>query len=183
MKSGYLVLLTLSIAHLFSYMEIVHRRNAATLLPIIQFPGSIVVRRDEWAAYNRISSIPVVAAHQTVDHSLHFVDPATHVHTQNVESYWNRFKTKLKRMKGISCRLVYVEGKGSKNSRVSPKSHYESNCWTVPPSLILEFHYFLLLAFLQIYKEIPLRSYPSLILLKIIFSKIIWSANDNNRTN
>ena len=85
-------------------MEIVERRNAATLLPIIQnhvLPGSIV-RTDEWAAYNRISSIPGVAAHQTVNHSLHFVDPATHVHTQNVESYWNRVKTKLKRMKGCT---------------------------------------------------------------------------------
>lgn len=83
-------------------MEIVPRRNAATLLPIIQnhvLPGSIV-RTDEWAAYSQISSIPGVAAHQTVNHSLHFVDPATHVHTQNIESYWNRVKTKLKRMKG-----------------------------------------------------------------------------------
>ena len=86
------------------YMEIVDRRNAATLLPIIQShtrPGSII-RTDEWAAYNRISSIPGVAAHETVNHSLHFVDPATLVHTQNVESYWNRVKTKLKRMKGVT---------------------------------------------------------------------------------
>ena len=28
------------------------------------------------------------------------MDPATGVHTQTVESYWNRVKTKLKRMKG-----------------------------------------------------------------------------------
>ena len=32
---------------------------------------------------------------------LHFVDPATGVHTQNVESYWNRVKGKFKRMKGV----------------------------------------------------------------------------------
>ena len=35
----------------------------------------------------------------TVNHSRHFVDPATG-NTQNIESYWNRVKTKLKRMKG-----------------------------------------------------------------------------------
>ena len=65
------------------YMEIVQRRNAATLLPI-----------------NSVQSLPSVATHETVNHSLHFVDPVTGVHTQNVESYWNRVKIKLKRMKG-----------------------------------------------------------------------------------
>ena len=36
----------------------------------------------------------------TVNHSVTFVDPTTGVHTQNVESYWCRVKTKLKRMRG-----------------------------------------------------------------------------------
>ena len=84
------------------YMEIVQRRNAATLLPIIQahvHPGTTVYS-DEWAAYNSVQSLPSVATHETVNYSLHFVDPVTGVHTQNVESYWNRVKIKLKRMKG-----------------------------------------------------------------------------------
>jgi len=38
---------------------------------------------------------------QTVNHSITFVDPVTGVHTQNAESYWNRVKTKFKRMKGV----------------------------------------------------------------------------------
>ena len=83
-------------------MEIVQRRDAATLLPIIQAhtaPGSIV-HSDDWAAYRRVHQLGNVATHNVVNHSLHFVDPVTGVHTQNVESYWNRVKTKLKRMKG-----------------------------------------------------------------------------------
>ena len=84
------------------YMEVVQRRDAATLLQIINAhtaPGSII-HSDMWASYNRVQRLPPVAAHNTVNHSRHFVDPVTGVHTQNIESYWNRVKTKLKRMKG-----------------------------------------------------------------------------------
>lgn len=84
------------------YMEIVQQRDAATLLPIIQAhtaPGTII-HSDEWRAYSRVASLPPVSAHRTVNHSLHFVDPATLVHTQNIESYWGRVKCKIKHMKG-----------------------------------------------------------------------------------
>ena len=47
-----------------------------------------------------------VSAHNTVNHSLHFVDPVTGVLTQHVESYWNRVKGKLKRMRG--CRATQL---------------------------------------------------------------------------
>ena len=84
------------------YMEIVQQRDAATLLPIIQahVASGSIVHSDQWAAYNNVASIPGIVSHRTVNHSLTFVDPATGVHTQNVESYWNRVKPKLKRMRG-----------------------------------------------------------------------------------
>ena len=74
------------------YMEIVDNRDAATLFPIIQAhiqPGT-VIWSDKWAAYNRVSTIPGIAGHQTVNHTYHFKDPSTGVHTNTIESYWNR---------------------------------------------------------------------------------------------
>ena len=91
-----------------AYMEVVHQRNAATLLPIINAyvaPGTII-HTDEWAAYNRIGTLPNVSTHSTVNHSVTFVDPVTGTRTQNVELYWNRCKTKLKRMKGCVAHQV-----------------------------------------------------------------------------
>ena len=72
------------------------------MLPIIQshVESGTIVRSDEWGSYRRIASIPGIAVHETVNHSLHFVDPSTGVHT-HVESYWNRVKIKFKRMRGV----------------------------------------------------------------------------------
>ena len=81
------------------YVEIVSRRNAATLLPIIQAhtAPNTIIHSDDWRAYSQVSTLPTVASHSVVNHSLHFVDPTTGTHTQNVESYWSRAKVKLKR--------------------------------------------------------------------------------------
>lgn len=84
------------------YMEIVAKRDAATLLPIINnhvAPGT-TVWSDQWAAYNRVNTLANVNSHATVNHSIEFVDATTGVHTQNIESYWNRVKIKIKRMRG-----------------------------------------------------------------------------------
>jgi transposase-like protein len=84
-------------------MTLVPQRDAATLLPIIQRhvrPGT-TIWSDEWAAYRRVQQLPSVTQHQTVNHSIEFINPATGVQTQAIESYWNRVKTKFKRMKGV----------------------------------------------------------------------------------
>ena len=83
-------------------MQVVAQRDAATLLPLVQqyTKRNTEVWSDEWRAYNNVGSLANVSRHQTVNHSLHFKDPVTGVHTEHIESYWNRVKTKLKRMKG-----------------------------------------------------------------------------------
>ena len=92
------------------YKEVVPRRDAATLLPIISAhtaPGT-EINSDEWAAYRTVHSLPNVSSHGVVNHS---VKPNTRVHTQNVESYWSRVKTKLKRMRGCHANQLpsYVD--------------------------------------------------------------------------
>lgn len=82
------------------FMVEVNDRSASTLLPIIQQyvkPGSTVIS-DEWRAYNRISSLGMT--HETVNHSLNFVDPASGAHTQNVECLWSNVK-KMMRKEGV----------------------------------------------------------------------------------
>ena len=83
------------------YLQLVRRRNVAILLPRIQrkvLIGSIV-HTDEWAAYRQLQRR--LGLHQrAVNHSLHFVDPATGVHTQHAESNWCTAKDKFKLMKG-----------------------------------------------------------------------------------
>ena len=97
-----------SLSPALGYMEVVSSRDAATLLPIIQAhtaPGTII-HSDQWSAYSRVASLPNVASHSVVNHSLHFVDPATGTHTQNIESYWDRVKRRFKYMKGCHATEV-----------------------------------------------------------------------------
>lgn len=83
------------------YMEIVESRSATALLPIINRvvrPGT-VIHSDQWKAYSNIQR-DLGFEHHTVNHSVCFVDPHTGVHTQAIESYWGRHKSRIKSMQG-----------------------------------------------------------------------------------
>ncbi|XP_043197239.1 uncharacterized protein LOC122368684 [Amphibalanus amphitrite] len=89
----------------------VDRRDAATLLPLIQrhiAPGTTVYS-DEWAAYHGIDAIPGGNyIHRTVNHQNNFINPADQaVHTQGIEGAWSRAKLDLMRLKrGTSPELL-----------------------------------------------------------------------------
>ena len=88
-------------------------------------PGT-VVHSDEWAAYSQISSAGYT--HSTVNHSLHFVDPITGTHTQHIESYWSRAKSKIKKMHGTTDNLPeyldeYMNGRTGKEAYESMINH------------------------------------------------------------
>jgi transposase-like protein len=72
--------------------------------------GSII-HSDEWRAYTGLRNNRNFYAHETVNHSLHFVQPTTHVHTQNIENTWMRLKRKQKKQNGIARALLntYLE--------------------------------------------------------------------------
>lgn len=84
------------------YMEIVARRDANTLLPIVQrvcHPGTII-HSDQWAAYNQLQN-GYGYDHGWVNHTFNFVDPNTGIHTQHIEGYWSKHKQRIKAMKGV----------------------------------------------------------------------------------
>lgn len=85
------------------FMFTVPDRTAATLLPIISthiLPGTTIMS-DQWRAYNGIVGITGGGFnHQTVNHSLNFVDPNTGANTQRIERSWKAAKERNKRHNG-----------------------------------------------------------------------------------
>jgi hypothetical protein len=86
----------------------VQRRDAATLLPIIQewiLPGTRIVS-DMWAAYGGINNLQQQYNHRWVNHRLNFVDPGDRtVHTNGIEGQWAILKNELRHLRGLSADL------------------------------------------------------------------------------
>jgi transposase-like protein/ssDNA-binding Zn-finger/Zn-ribbon topoisomerase 1 len=78
------------------FMQVVDKRDEATLLPIVQnkvHPGTTIVT-DGWAAYRNLSQYGYV--HKVVIHSENFVNPNDSLaHTQNIENTWMLVKRLL----------------------------------------------------------------------------------------
>ena len=76
------------------YMEVVPDHRTATLLPLTQAHAAsgTIIHSDEWSGYCRAGRFSNGSAHETVNHSIEFVDSTTRAHTQSIESYWNRSK-------------------------------------------------------------------------------------------
>jgi len=87
------------------YLEVVPWRDEATLLSIINghVRPATKVWSNQWRAYKRDSTLTNVSSHKTVNYSLPFKDQVTGMHTNHIESYWNRVKVKQKRMRGCHC--------------------------------------------------------------------------------
>lgn len=89
------------------FMFTVPDRTAATLMPIIRtniLPGTTVLS-DQWRAYNGIGTVPGFT-HQTVNHSLNFVDPNSGANTQRIERSWKAAKERNKRHNGTHRHML-----------------------------------------------------------------------------
>jgi transposase-like protein len=91
------------------FMFSVPDRSAATLMPIITqsiLPGTTIIS-DQWQAYNGIAAAAGMGyTHETVNHSLNFVDPNTGANTQRIERSWKSAKERNKRQNGTHRQMI-----------------------------------------------------------------------------
>ena len=88
------------------WIKRIRDRSRETLIETIQemcLPETIIVS-DGWSGYSGLEDYGFY--HEVVVHEHHFVDPATGIHTNNVENYWQRCKRRFKRMYGTSEELL-----------------------------------------------------------------------------
>ena len=77
-----------------SFFEVVENRSEDTLVRLIVKyirKGSIILS-DCWKGYNTDRLVELGYTHGTVNHSKHFKDPVSGVHTNTIESTWHHLK-------------------------------------------------------------------------------------------
>jgi len=89
-------------------METVYQRDTAYMEPVIRctvIPGT-KIWNDQWVAYNNLQNLGYI--HQTVNHSVHYVDPVAGVHTYNIKARWSACKASFKRCYEVSRELLQL---------------------------------------------------------------------------
>jgi transposase-like protein len=73
----------------------VENRSKETLIDLIRnnVESDTIIYTDCWKGYNGLSEHFI--EHQTVNHSVNFVDPITLVHTNTIEGSWNGVKMQV----------------------------------------------------------------------------------------
>lgn len=85
------------------FATIIENKSSNTLIPIISsvVKSGSIIHSDELKSYIKLKDINGYI-HKSVCHKYEFIDKITGVHTQNVESYNNKLKLGIKKMKGLT---------------------------------------------------------------------------------
>jgi len=85
-------------------VQVVEKRNASTLLPIIQkwiSTDCLLVVSEEWKAYGKLKNLNY--NHEKINHSKNFVDVNnSRIHTQTIENRWGQIKNLMRKTGKIS---------------------------------------------------------------------------------
>ena len=85
-------------------LDSINTRKFHRLTSTPDSPG-FIIHSDECRAYFQLAN-NAAYTHLTVNHSIHFVDPASGVHTQNIENTWKRVKHKQKKQDSFPRPLI-----------------------------------------------------------------------------
>jgi len=117
------------------FMEVVERRDAATLIPLLEkwVERGTTVMSDCWKAYDKMEGF----VHMKVNHSLNFVDPETGTHTNTIESTWRHAKEsfsshgrKKAHVPGNLARYMFM--KSCRAKKIDPTEEFYRMAWCSP---------------------------------------------------
>jgi transposase len=115
------------------YLQVVRRRDSATLMPIIlrRLRPNSTFYTDEWRSYRMVGRFGIYR-HRIVNHGVNFVDPLNaNIHTQTVENLNGRWKRYVRMRNGIKdgpLRLHLVEFQW--RQRFDSRSQVFFNFWS-----------------------------------------------------